>query len=301
MYLFVSFIIFYCTVYFLSFVGNVIVLCRCYWTKQRRPSSIRWFIANLAFSDLTFTMLSLFDYISHVWTWLGGNVSCKLQGFLIEACYTTSILTLVVISFERRKAVVTPFSARATATNNKKRKIIAIWTASLVIGSPLLYAYQVDMHPSGLLLCTNTSFGDLGKQVYYSIHGVCTFIVPFTYMIYAQSTIFLTLRSRALTTRNSFTTAPNNYHRKVAKTLAAYSFAFAVCWAPFMINRTLAYFHLADGAGEYTWIGCQLLIFLNTVLDPILYGIYGENKKASFRHFFTCTRFHMSTRTADIS
>ena len=300
-FLYVSFIFFYCAVFLSSVVGNVIVLCRCYWTTKRQPSPIRWFIANLAFSDLTFTVLTLLDYIAYCWTWLGGNVTCKLQGFLIEACYTTSIMTLVVISYERRKAVIKPFTARMRPFHGEKRKLIAIWMASFVTGSPLLYAYNVEIHASGLLFCTNSSIGDLGKQVYYSIHGVCVFIVPLAYMIYSQSTIFVTLRSRAaLLTRNNFTTAPTNFHRKVAKTLSAFSVAFAVCWAPFIVFRTLVYFHVGEGRG-YAWVGCQLLVILNTVVDPLLYGIYGENMKASLQRFFKCSRFQICATTVAVN
>lgn len=284
----ISFLLFYSTVLLLSVVGNVIVLCHCHWTIKRRQSSLKWFIANLAVSDLTFTVLSLLDFTAYLWTWLGGNATCKIQGFLIEACYTSSIMTLVVISHERRKAVITPLRVRTDASDSEYKKLIAIWFASLVIGSPLLYAYKVEKDASGSFLCSNTFFGDLGKQLYYSIHAICVFIVPLAYMTYAQSSIFRTLRLRAFTIQDAFVTGSRNRHRKVAKTLAAFSVAFAICWTPFIVFRTLVYFHLVDGL-RYYWAACQILIFVNTVLDPILYGIYGENIKAFLRGFCKCT------------
>ena len=291
----VSYLLFYSTVLLLSIVGNVIVLCHCHWTIKRRQSSssIKWFIANLAVSDLTFTVLSLLDFTAYSWTWRGGNVTCKIQGFLIEACYTVSIMTLVAISYQRRKAVVTPLRVRTDASDSEYKKLIAIWFASLLIGSPLLYAYKVEKDASGSLLCSNTFFGDLGKQVYYSIHALCVFIVPLTYMIYAQNSIFRTLRLRAFPIQDAFATGSRNRHRKVAKTLAAFSVAFAICWTPFIVFRTLVYFHLVDGL-RYSWAACQILIFVNTVLDPILYGIYGENMKAFLRRFCKCTYSEIS-------
>jgi len=44
-----------------------------------------------------------------------------------------------------------------------------------------------------------------------------------------------------------------------------------------MVTRTLMYFHLAEP--DIIWRGSQLLICLNAVLDPIMYGIYGGNLK----------------------
>lgn len=253
---------------------------------------MKWFIANLAVADLTFTVLTILDLISFLWTWVGGQASCKLQSFFIEACYTTSIMTLALISFERRKAVVSPFSARMSASDVTYRKLVAVWVVSLVIGSPLLYAYEVETDKSGGLVCTNTTFGNLGRQIYYSIHAVFIFIVPLMYMIYAQSTIFVTLRSRVFPTQSTFSTVCSKRHLKVAKPLAALTVAFVICWTPFIIVRTLMYFDVTgDG---YFWRVSQLLIFLNTALDPILYGIYGDNLKPFVQRFLKCTNHHMS-------
>lgn len=295
----VSFCCFYFVVFLLSIVGNSFVLSVCYKTLRRRQSSLKWFIANLAIADLTFTVLSILDLIAFLWTWIGGQASCKLQSFLIEACYTTSIMTLFLITFERRKAVVAPFSARMTASEANCKKLIAVWLVSLVIGSPLLYAYQIKTDISGMMTCTNSAFGDLGRQIYYSIHAVCIFIVPLTYMIYAQSTIFLTLRSGVFPRQNVFSAVCSKRHHRVAKPLAALTVAFAICWAPFIIVRTLMYFHLMEGG--YYWRASQLLIFLNTALDPILYGIYGDNLKPFLQRLFKCGNFAMPVRVESLT
>lgn len=283
----VSFVSFYFLVFMLSTVANSFVLSICYRAIKRKASSLKWFIANLAIADLTFTFLSILDLITFVWTWLGGQVTCKLQSFLIEACYTASIMTLVVISFERLKAVVEPFSTRTSAPEDVYRKLMGLWFVSLIAASPLLYAYQAHEDSRGGVSCTNIAFNNLGRQIYYSIHSICVFLVPLIYMIYAQSSIFITLRSSVFPTQNPFSAACSKRHRKAAKPLVALTVAFAGCWSPFTIIRMLMYFQLTDGG--YAWRASQLLIFLNTALDPVLYGIYGENLTSSLKRFFTCT------------
>ena len=275
--------------YAFSITGNCFVLSVCY--KRRGSSSRRWYIANLAIADLTFALLSILDIISFLWTWVGGQVTCKIQSFWIEACYTTSIMTLVLISFQRIKAVLHPFNARLSDAEGVTKKVVALWLGSLVVCSPLLYAYQVEtLDYSGEIICTNRPFGDLGRQIYYSIHAVCFFIVPLMYMIYAQTAISLALRS----SRRVFPTQNMNRHRKVAKTLAALTVAFIICWSPFIIVRTLIYFHML-GEG-HVWRASQLLVMLNTVLDPILYGIYGEN--LNFRQYLRCIITRLTSRQA---
>ena len=287
---------FYFFAYAFAITGNCFVLSVCY--KRSGSSSLRWFIGNLAIADLTFALLSILDIISFLWTWVGGQVTCKIQCFWIEACYTTSIMTLVLISFQRIKAVLHPFNARLSDVEGAKRKVVALWLGSLVVCSPLLYAYQVvTLDLSGQIICTNRPFGDLGRQIYYSIHAVCFFIVPLVYMIYAQTAIFLALiRSsrRVCPTQNAFATSYTNRHRKVAKTLAALTLAFIICWSPFMIVRTLMYFHLFSEG--HVWRASQLLVMLNTVLDPILYGIYGEN--LNFRQYLRRIITRLTVRQA---
>ena len=282
---------FYFVAYALSIIGNCFVLTICY---RRRASSLKWFIANLAVADLTFALLTILDAVSVFWHWIGGQVSCKIQSFLIEACYSTSIMTLVVISYERVKAVVDPFNARFIDSVSASKKVISLWVISLAFGSPLLHAYRiVREEESGKAVCSNEPFGDLERQIYFGIHGVCFFLIPLIYMLYAQFTIFRTLRSRAqrFPGKSCLNTKLKCRHRKVAKTLTALTLAFVICWSPFVIFRMLKYFHLWHE--KHFWRSSQLLTLVNSALDPILYGIYGENlsSKQVFGGIVKCFAF----------
>ena len=272
----------------LSIVGNSFVLWLCYKLKRQRESSLTCCIANLAIADVAFTALSIFDSIVFLWTWLGGEITCKLQSFFIEVCYSTSIMTLVLISFERLKAVVDPLSVRLITKENMLRKLIAVWSVSAVVASPLLYAYQTQTDDTGTVSCTNSMFRDIGRQIYYTIHAFCFFLVPLVYMIVVQKRIFLSLSSSvASNTSNIIASMRYKRHYKVAKVLAALTTAFVTCWLPFMVTRTMMYFHLTNGG--YVWRASQLLILLNTVLDPILYGVYGEAMRRYARSLFKKT------------
>ena len=279
----------YFLIFMLSIVGNSFVLWLCYKLKRQRESSLTCCIANLAIADVAFTVLSMFDLVTFLWTWVGGEISCKLQSFSIEACYSTSIMTLVLISFERLKAVVDPLSVRLITRENMLRKLIAVWSVSAVVASPLLYAYQTQTDDTGTVSCTNIMFGDIARQIYYTIHAFYFFLVPLVYMIVVQKRVFLSLRSSVASNTSNTISASMRYkrHYKVAKVLAALTIAFVICWSPFMVTRTMMYFHLTNGG--YVWRVSQLLIFLNTVLDPILYGVYGEAMRQYARSLFKKT------------
>ena len=67
-------------------------------------------------------------------------------------------LTLVLISFERLKAVVDPLGVRLITRENMLRKLIAVWSVGAVVASPLLYAYQTQTDDTGTISCTHFVF-----------------------------------------------------------------------------------------------------------------------------------------------
>ena len=280
----------------MSTFGNAWVIVTCYKNLKKRHFAFVWLVANLAAADLLFTFLTILNMISFFWGWVGGDSSCKLQGFFLEATYTTSITTLVVITFQRLKAVTDPFNARMNSCARKERvKLAIIWFLCLAVCSPLLHIYHVEIQENGAIVCANTTWGNTGRQIYYSLHAAFFFVIPLCYMIRTQTVIHRALRTRELPVkRNSFIQKSNQRHRKVAKTLVALTIAFVICWSPFMITRTLMYFHLASPG--LVWRTSQILICLNAALDPILYGYYVGNLKHALERVASEVQFRWKTR-----
>ena len=280
----ISFVVFYFSVFILSILGNTWVIVTCYKTLKRKNVSLMWFVLNLATADLLFTLLTIFNGIAFLWRWVGGEIVCKLHGFLVETTYTASITTLVVISHERLTAIADPLNARARNFSSKGyRKVLIVWGFCLAACSPLLALYRLNLNERGEIECNNIAWGDIGRQVFYSLHAIFFFALPLSYMIFSQSKIFLALRTRRIAPTQLLrrVETSNARHKKVAKTLLALTVAFVFCWSQFMVNRTLMYFYLARPDG--IWRTAQLLICLNAVLDPIMYGVYGGNLKTILR------------------
>lgn len=270
----VFFSVLYTTVFILSTLSNTWAMSTCFKTLRQRHSPFTCLVANLASADLFFTLLTLLNAISYLWRWVGGDITCKVQGFLIEATYTTSITTLAVISYQRINAITDPFNSRTKAWSSRDYyKPFIIWGLCLVVCLPLLHMYRVETYENGEVHCSNATWGTTGRQIYYSLHAVFFFAIPLLYMIFTQFQIRHALRSRVkvLPMRNSYIMKHNQQHKKVARTLAALTITFVLCWSPFMITRTLIYFHKASS--NFIWTACQLLICLNAALDPILYGV----------------------------
>ena len=224
-----------------------------------------------------------------MWRWVGGVTVCKLQGFIVETTYTASITTLMMISNERLKAIIDPLNARArNFLDRGYRKILILWGIFLAVCSPLLALYQLELDKRGEIACNNSAMENISRQVFYSLHALFFFAFPLSYMIFSQKKMFLALRTTRIVPFQLSGSVETSYmrHKKVAKTLFALTIAFVFCWSPFMVIRTLMYFHLVEPGA--IWRISQLLICLNAVLDPIMYGIYGGNLKTNLRRGCCC-------------
>lgn len=288
--------IFYClyaTVFTLAFVGNIFALITCYKTYKVTTSVLLCYIASLASADLMFTLLSIFDLIAFIGhgDWFGGNPVCKIQSFLIESCYTVSILTLVAISYERLKAVSSPVLARAAPSRERTIILKIIWVIGIASCTPLLYAYYVRKdETNGNALCDNDYMGDEGRQIYYAIQAGLLFLLPLGFMSCAHVRIFQHLSSH-VRTRSSITTDRRDglKQKKVTKMLAIVTLIFFICYGPFMVIRALRYFYVYNG--DVMWRLGQMMIFGQAAVNPIIYCFYSKQFRFSFKDLIRCRGF----------
>ena len=195
----VAFAVLFCLTFILSTIGNIWVMVHCWKTLKRSKVSLMWFVLNLASADLLFTFLTFSNALAFLWRWIGGNITCKIQGFLVETAYTVSITNLVMISHQRLTSITDPLNARARNVSNKDyRKIFILWAVGLAICSPLLFLYQFELDETGQAVCGNAGWGYTGKQIFYILHAIFLFVFPLCYMIYSQSKIFRALSSNRI-------------------------------------------------------------------------------------------------------
>ena len=282
----------YAIVFSLALIGNTLSLITCYCSHKDTASMLLCFIASLASADLLFTVLSIFDLIAFIGDgdWFGGNAICKAQSFLIESCYTVSILTLVAISRERLRAVSSPLLARVEGSAERKLILVSIWVTGILTCTPLLYAYHiVEDKETGKSKCLNKQMGDKGRQIYYSVQAGLLFLVPLVFMTWAHIRIFklLSIHER---TRSSLYSVPHKrkglQQKKVTRMLAVVTVIFFACYGPFMVVRTFRYFYIHNGMG--IWKLSQMMIFIQAAANPIIYCFYSQQFRYTLKDFICC-------------
>ena len=287
---------FYIIVYSASSVGNFVVLYIC--SRNGRPTAafqptrtgfFNRYIANLAIADLLFTQLTVFDAVSAaVNKWIMGAVMCKLQGFLIELCYSASILTLITISRERLKSLSDlEMKLRIQRVKKKKFRSVIVWVVAGFLCSPLLYAYSVENTPeSGISpQCNNIAWSHTGRQIYYSLTAAILFIFPLIIMIWTQLKIKRVFKSHVVPNQQ-IAAMTRARQKKASRILGAVTLAFFALWSPFIFTRTLRYFSWYEG--EIIWKISQLLTIASAAANPFIYSFYSQHFRVFIKRFVTC-------------
>ncbi|XP_020905133.1 D(2) dopamine receptor [Exaiptasia diaphana] len=276
----------YIVTYLIAIVGNIMAMLTCYKNYRITTSILLVYIASLAIADLLFTLLTTFDYVYFFTnSWPGGNAVCKLQGFFVETSYSASILTLVAISYERYRSVASKGLARSQRI--ERRTIISkgIWVFSVLISLPLLYGYSViEENKTGRLLCVNhVSWGDRGRQIYYTCQAGFIYLLPLSFMIWAHWKIFQVLKVHAA---KKMVSSVECKQRKITHMLAVVTLIFFACWSPFIGVRALRYYYVYEGFE--LWKLTQLVILVNSAINPVLYCFYSGQFRTAFKQMITC-------------
>ena len=268
----------YIPVFLLSEIGNAFVIHSLAYLKRRQRTAIDSYILNLAIADFLTTTMSLLNAIEYINNeWKLGEEMCKVHGQMLEACYTVSTLTLLAVSYNRRKAVNDRFKI-LNAKKSLKRNIVFSWLAGFVLTSPLAYAYTVAKR-NGKFHCSNTNFDQMSRSIYYILQAVILFLIPVTIMIVSQLKITRGLRQHSQIYRASMSFKNDHWkrvmthERRVSRVLTWICVVFVCCFTPNIVLRTIDHFILIRGNEIWNqiWHVSQLLALLNSAINPFLY------------------------------
>jgi len=166
--------------------------------------TINFFIANMALSDLTFTLV----YIPRVVTilllgykWLvhglAGLIFCHMVSSLVEITVIVSVLTIVAISVERFLAVTSPLRSFVT-TKLCAFVISAAWLIAINVKIPTLFASRVAKF-QGKTYCVvdfDVTFGSGSGQIYFKFVFIALYAIPLLVSVLLNSAIVVTMLKR---------------------------------------------------------------------------------------------------------
>lgn len=295
----------YFVIFLLSIVGNSCILAAVH-RHVKFHTTVNLFLANVAVSDLLFTISSLANGIEFLaGEWLLTDAICRIQGTLIEVFYTVSIITLSVISVERYMIICRTKTAKRSTTTCIKISAI-IWLGSFLFCSPLFSAWMTSTNKNGKIECYNDRWSHKSRLVFYTVHAFCVYILPLCLMIFTHCKLFRTLQnqSHSFTGPDDQPTGNNRYanevrnkshmrkrrqrrrNKKVIHLLITITVIFIMLWTPFLTIRLLD--HAGVKISNITWLVAQLLALTSTSVNFIIYAKINTDLRNVFISFLCC-------------
>ncbi|XP_074640709.1 histamine H2 receptor-like [Tubulanus polymorphus] len=176
-----------------STVANTLVFVVFYKKQHWLLTISNRFILNLALTNfLMATLIMPFVLISTVMeVWVFGQAWCQITALLSTVLLAACILTLLLISFDRYCAVVTPLRYTMLVTPSSSNYALAsVWVTSVVLSVPPIFgwnrfSYQKEKHSCTVNWKTITA----KDRSYAFFFSVSCFYLPFILMIWIYCSI----------------------------------------------------------------------------------------------------------------
>ncbi|RDD44736.1 Beta-1 adrenergic receptor [Trichoplax sp. H2] len=287
-----------------AFIGNFLIIITIYYSKRLHTNS-GYLMANLAAADLLFSCtvipstLVILIYRRNILP----SVLCVMSGFFYTLAGGTSIATIASITTDRFIAVFKPLHYPSWMSSQFIAILIAFsWIFAgihAVIPMLGLECYGLGrytfMQASASCWIDSTLMRGLPNQVYITLSTieVCLLLsfVVFSYIfMYCKArdsnrkvwSINLSIRSHAVQS-NAFTQPNRKRHIcKATKTTLTLISAFLVCWTPAALEAVLA-LYLPYQISDVVFLVLTWLTYLNSAINPIIYGLMNRNFIESFR------------------
>ncbi|KYO37586.1 neuromedin-U receptor 2 isoform B [Alligator mississippiensis] len=245
--LFVPMSLIYALIFVVGVVGNLLV-CLVIIKHRNMKTPTNYYLFSLAISDLLVLVFGMPLEVYEMWSnypFLFGPVGCYFKTALFETVCFASILSVTTVSMERYVAILHPFRAKLESTRKRAlRIIIVLWVLSVLFSLPNTSTHGILLQrfPNGTLVpgsatCTVV----MPMWIYNCIIQVTSFlfyVLPVAIISVLYYLMGLKLRGdKSLEAEEMTVNIQRPSRKSVTKMLFVLVMVFAVCWAPFHIDR----------------------------------------------------------------
>ena len=284
----------YSVIFAIGVPGNVLVILIIVRTSKMR-SVKNIFIANLAVGDLINLMWCLptdFTLLFHSWPF--GEFVCKYISPIADVIICNTIVTMVLITSDRYRAIVYPFTEKPTLKKTVIVLIISWFFCYAVVGLPLVEVARLSLDHKGQLNCTQ-----LWNKSYEMTYRFVTFVLQFLIPFLVISISFLRIKKRleenisfvktSLRGRNKFERARKN--KRLIKMLFIMFLCFTLCYLPAstLIVTLTVYPEIAHWKFSLVVFKVALaMLFLNSMMNPVILFLLSRDYRLGYIEQIRC-------------
>ena len=276
--------------------------------KGKTRKSSGYFIINLALSDLAVGFVSIpldiTEQLSDGWPFF--SFMCKVVYPLQTVLMAVSVITLLCMSVERYRAVVTPFKSKPSGRCIVK-VIASVWAMSILLVTPYTLVLKME---------ADNCIEDWPSQNHVKIYTVSVFLLlyllPLSLITICYTKIGLHLQKDVKTWKSMvkyygnsvrqvrrISSARHRQNIKIIKAFVAAVMAFAICQLP---THVIWLWHDFGTGSKWKYLYdvlpfCHILTYLNSAIDPFIFGsLNARIVRKKFRSMFIGSGFKRKTR-----
>ncbi|CAG2174539.1 unnamed protein product, partial [Oppiella nova] len=231
--------------------------------------------------------------IVYVSDWIMGSIICDIHYFVSGVCTASSFLHLMCIAIDRYLSVTRIQYSRNKSLTHIKTMISFSWTFAILVTCWPGLGFrdnQIFMDRIRKNLCIPSDRNDLAKiavLMQYLI-PICV-IAPLYYGVYKKSIEFKN-KTKPKETNEFQRYKPLDKSDKimrrelrVARTLAIITIVHMLCLLPFNILLFTTDMNAIDHKSMTGFLSVIWLVFFNSTLNPILYGLLNSDFRIAFK------------------
>jgi len=316
-------LIVYLVTFVFGLVGNTLVIyVIAKYHKIRSRSVSNYYIWNLAFADELFVLtLPFLGYATYANNWPFDALSCKVATVFRECNKFASVYTLVALSIDRFLATFHQFG-RFRQINVGLAACAAIWTICLALSTPYWLFSQVVLTSRNRFSCRIQWPSMTVHRVWTYCSLVAGLLAPFT--VIATFSVLLLRRVHGRTSNAAGQSGARasmggggtvdrmsasrlermtRLNSSMTRMVLVIVVMFGVCQLPYHVMEVTSLIVIDRMAQDphslslttlraliYCNVVVQILVFLSSCCNPIVYGILNKN----YRKFYDYCRFRLA-------
>ena len=212
-------VLIYACVFFMSLLGNSLLLWIIYRTKRMKTVN-NFFLANILVSNLLYTLCAPFPFIIEIIEkndeWVFHEILCPIVPIMNTISINLNTFTMIGSALERLIVIIYPFKTKLSK-KNCFIIILLIWFVSILLALPWSFLIHVrhDVYISKeAKICVPKGFEEKQIRAYFTILCVLQYIFPLVVLVI--TCIIITYYINVINARNIEKDAnkSNNHLRK---------------------------------------------------------------------------------------
>ncbi|XP_072034646.1 somatostatin receptor type 5-like [Amphiura filiformis] len=283
----------------LGLIGNISVLDIIFRiTKMKTIIDIH--VVSLSISNIMFMISAIFfgipSFMEYIWVF--GEAMCHIVFIINDTHQFCVIFSLTVMAIDRYVVIChREIAVRYRSMTLAKFVTMCVWLASIAAASPFIYVTSYNKKQKACGADFNAKYSleyvELVQKMYVLYAAILGFVLPFLIITFCYSSVARKLR--VANARLGTLTCS----RKLNRLVRFFILTFFICNCPFFVARLLLAFVPSFASWTYSLIVADLTMLLsnaNSLINPILYGLFGAHIKTTLREWYSS---HLKSHVSD--